>query len=108
MRSESYFLPPLELSDEELAALQTCFYLLEGKFAYAEPLRLALQNLALGRTGFAEPRSDTALRVEVLDPDYSPEMPGRLAKLEGAISKQRTVKFEDWSISRYEVSERTV
>ena len=40
------------------------------------------------------------MRVEVLDPDYSPEMPGRLAKLEGAISKQRTVKFEYWSISR--------
>src|SRR4026208_2085195 len=52
MRSERYFLPPLELTDDELAALQTCFYLLEGKFAYAEPLRLALQNLALGRPGF--------------------------------------------------------
>src|SRR5919109_2119128 len=83
MRSDRYFLPALELTDEELAALQTCFYLLEGKFAYAEPLRLALQNLALGRPGFAEQTSDTALRVEVLDPDYSPEMPGRLAKLEG-------------------------
>ncbi len=108
LRSEQYFLPKLELEDEELAALQTALYLLEGKFAYAEPLRLALQNLALGRPGFAEPPSDTALRVEVLDPDYSPEMPGRLAKLEGAISKQRTVKFEYWSISRDEISERTL
>ena len=35
--------------DAELAALQTCLYLLEGQFAYSEPLRLALQNLALGR-----------------------------------------------------------
>src|SRR5438034_2145861 len=108
LRSEQYFLPKLELENEELAALQTALYLLEGKFAYAEPLRLALQNLALGRPGFAEPPSDTALRVEVLDPDYSPEMPGRLAKLEGAISKQRTVKFEYWSISRDEVAERTL
>jgi proteasome accessory factor BC len=108
MRSEQYFLPPLELSDEELAALQTCFYLLEGKFAYAEPLRLALQNLALGRPGFAEAPTQTAVRVEVLDPDYSPEMPGRLSKLENAISKQRTVKFDYWSISRDEVAERTV
>src|SRR5213078_413425 len=49
-RAELYFLPELELDDEELAALQTCFYLLEGRFAYAEPLRLALQNLALGRS----------------------------------------------------------
>src|SRR5947199_529463 len=108
LRSEQYFLPQLELENEELAALQTALYLLEGKFAYAEPLRLALQNLALGRPGFAEPPSATALRVEVLDPDYSPEMPGRLAKLEGAISKQRTVKFDYWSISRDETSERTL
>jgi predicted DNA-binding transcriptional regulator YafY len=108
LRSEQYFLPKLELENEELAALQTALYLLEGKFAYAEPLRLALQNLALGRPGFADARSDTALRVEVLDPDYSPEMPGRLAKLEGAISKQRTVKFDYWSISRDHESERTL
>ncbi len=108
MRSESYFLPPLELTDDELAALQTCLYLLEGKFAYAEPLRLALQNLALGRPGFAEAPTDTAMRVEVLDPEYSAEMQGRLGKLEGAISKQRTVKFPYWSISRDEERERTV
>jgi predicted DNA-binding transcriptional regulator YafY len=108
MRSESYFLPPLELTDDELAALQTCLYLLEGKFAYAEPLRLALQNLALGRPGFAEAPTDTAMRVEVLDPEYSAEMQGRLSKLEGAISKQRTVKFPYWSISRDEERERTV
>ncbi|MFN2628284.1 MAG: WYL domain-containing protein [Gaiellaceae bacterium] len=100
IRSEQYFLPALELTDDELAALQTSLYLLEGKFAYAEPLRLALQNLGLGRPGFAEQPSETAARVEVLDPDYSLEMPGRLAKIEGAISKQRTIRFEYESISR--------
>src|SRR6266536_4391982 len=108
LRSENYFLDKLELDDDELAALQTALYLLEGKFAYAEPLRLALQNLALGRPGFDEPASDTAVRVEVLDPDYSPEMPGRLGKLEGAISKQRTIKFPYFSISRNRQTERTV
>jgi len=108
LRSENYFLPQLDLKDDELAALQTALYLLEGKFAYAEPLRLALQNLALGRPGFMDAASDTAVRVEVLDPDYSPEMPGRLGKLEGAISKQRTVKFPYFSISRNKESERTV
>src|SRR3982751_3605288 len=108
MRSERYFLPALELTDEELAALQTSLYLLEGKFAYAEPLRLALQNLALGRPGFAEPTTETGVRVEVLDPDYSPEMPGRLGKLEGAISKQRTIKFPYYSISRNRQSERNL
>ena len=108
LRSERYFLPPLELSDDELAALQTCLYLLEGQFAYAEPLRLALQNLALGRPGFPEPLTETEVRVEVFDPDYSAEMPGRLAKLESAISKQRTVRFEYWSISRDKQAERPI
>jgi predicted DNA-binding transcriptional regulator YafY len=108
LRSENYFLDELELENDELAALQTALYLLEGKFAYAEPLRLALQNLALGRPGFDEPATDTAVRVEVLDPDYSPEMPGRLGKLEGAISKQRTIKFPYYSISRNRLSERTL
>ncbi|MGB2953068.1 MAG: WYL domain-containing protein [Gaiellaceae bacterium] len=108
MLSERYFLPELELEDDELAALQTALYLLEGKFAYAEPLRLALQNLALGRPGFAEAPTDTAVRVEVLDPDYSPELAGRLGKLETAISKQRTVKFTYWSIARDETEERTL
>ncbi|MDQ3873984.1 MAG: WYL domain-containing protein [Actinomycetota bacterium] len=106
LRSDQYFLPPLEISDDELAALQTALYLLEGKFAYAEPLRLALQNLALGRPGFAEPRTPAAVRVEVTDPDYTPEMAGRLGKLESAISKQRTVRFPYWSIARDEVRER--
>src|SRR6184192_3861277 len=108
LRSENYFLAELELADDELAALQTALYLLEGQFAYSEPLRLALQNLALGRQGFGEHATDTAVRVEVLDPDYSAEMAGRLGKLEVAISKQRTVKFRYWSISRDEVEERTL
>src|SRR5881394_2667777 len=72
MRSERYFLPELELNEEELAALQT------------------------------------AMRVEVLDPEYSIETQGRLSKLEAAISKQRTVKFPYWSISRDDERERTV
>src|SRR5919198_1448621 len=108
MRSEAYFLPQLDLKDDELAALQTAFYLLEGKFPYAEPLRLALQNLALGRPGFADTPSETAVRVDVRDPDYTPEKAGRLSKLEVAISKQPPVKFTYWSIARDETRERTV
>src|SRR3954454_16916386 len=49
LKREAYFLPPLHLSDDELAALSNAAYLLEGQFSYAKPLRLALQNLALGR-----------------------------------------------------------
>jgi len=108
LRSEHYFLERLELDDDELAALQTALYYLEGKFAYAEPLRLALQNLALGRVGFAEPPTETAERVRVSAPDYSPELAGRLSKLEAAISKQRTVRFGYWSPRRARPGERSV
>jgi predicted DNA-binding transcriptional regulator YafY len=108
LRSENYFLERLDLDDDELAALQTALYYLEGKFAYAEPFRLALQNLALGRVGFAEPPTDTAERVRVSAPDYSPELAGRLAKLESAISKQRTIKFGYWSPRRVRQGERSV
>jgi proteasome accessory factor C len=108
LRSENYFLERLDLDDDELAALQTALYYLEGKFAYAEPLRLALQNLALGRSGFSEPPTETAERVRVSAPDYSPELAGRLAKLESAISKQRTVKFGYWSPKRARPGERSV
>ncbi|MBA2331160.1 MAG: WYL domain-containing protein [Actinobacteria bacterium] len=108
LRSENYFLPKLELTDDELAALLTSLHLLEGKFAYAEPLRLALQNLALGRKGFDDQSGETADRVKVTDHDYTPELAGRLSKLEAAISKQRTIKFSYWSPQRDRVSERTL
>src|SRR5262249_29636449 len=65
LRSEQYFLDRLDLDDDELAALQTALYLLENSFAYAEPLRLALQNLVLGRPGFREAPTATAERVRV-------------------------------------------
>lgn len=109
VESEQYFLPPLELSDDELAALQTSFYLLEGRFAYAAPLRLALQNLALGRPAALEGATPNGVRVEMLDPDYhAAEMPGRLTKLEGAISKGRTVRFSYWPIGRRQSAERAL
>jgi predicted DNA-binding transcriptional regulator YafY len=108
LRSEHYFLDALDLDDGELAALTTALFMLEGQFAYAEPLRLALQNLALGRPGFPAPQGAAEARVTMRDLDYSPEMAGRLAKLETAISKGRTVKFAYWSIARDQERERTV
>ncbi|HET9286870.1 MAG TPA: WYL domain-containing protein [Gaiella sp.] len=106
LRSENYFLDHLDLEEDELAALQTALYTLEGKFAYAEPLRLALQNLALGRPGFRHAPTATAERVRVTAPDYSPELGARLSKLEAAISKQRTIQFRYWSPSRDRETER--
>src|ERR1700749_4212101 len=46
---EAFHLPPIAFSDGERAALQTALSLLDGEFAYAEPLRLALQQITWGR-----------------------------------------------------------
>jgi proteasome accessory factor C len=108
LREEQYFLPPVELTDSELAALQTSFYLLEGQFAYAEPLRLALQNLALGRAWPAADPGPKTATVELLGPSYTGEVAQRLAKLEQAISRQRTVRFRYWTIASDSEAERTV
>jgi len=107
LRQEHYFLPPIDLTDAELAALQTSFYLLEGQFAYAEPLRLALQNLALGRANTADPGPKTAT-IDLLGSVYTPEVSQRLAKLEQAISKQRTIRFTYWTARSNATAERTI
>ena len=46
---ENFYLPAIEFSDEELGALRIALTLLDGEFAYAEPLRLALQQLSYGK-----------------------------------------------------------
>ena len=46
---EAFHLPPIAFTDPERAALQTALTLLDGEFAYAEPLRLALQQITWGR-----------------------------------------------------------
>ena len=107
LREEQYFLPPIDLNDQELAALLNCLGMLDGQFAYAEPLRLALQNLALGRHVSADPGSDS-VRVNLLGSVYTPEIAQRLAKLELAISKQRTVRFSYRSLGGGERRERQI
>src|SRR5688572_24022491 len=46
---ENYYLPAIEFTDGELAALRMALAQLDGQFAYAEPLRLALQQVSWGR-----------------------------------------------------------
>src|SRR3954469_20150721 len=108
LRSERYFLPPLELSDDELAALQTCLYLLEGQFAYAEPLRLALQHLTLGRPSPLDDHAARTVSVNLLGGDYSPEVAAPPPKIESAISRRKTIRFTYYAIGRDERSEREV
>jgi proteasome accessory factor C len=86
LRSENYFLAELELADDELAALQTALYLLEGQFAYSEPLRLALQNLALGlrRTRLGDRRARRGARPRLLTRDARSAREARGSDLEAA------------------------
>src|SRR3977135_4295407 len=42
LRPENFHLPAIAFTDQELAGLQFALTLLDGEFAYPEPLRLAL------------------------------------------------------------------
>ena len=53
-----------------------------------------------GRGSSTRRRPRAPCASSMRDPDYSVEMSGRLTKLENAISKQRTIKFRYWTISR--------
>ena len=62
---ENYYLPEIRFGDDELAALQTALHLLDGEFAYAEPLR---PRAAAGLLGPPEP-ADGARAVVGRGPD---------------------------------------
>jgi predicted DNA-binding transcriptional regulator YafY len=105
---ENFYLPAIEFSDGELAALQTSLSLLDGRFAYAEPLRLALQQLSWGRPsplGSAEQRS---VAVAVTASAGGRDLSQRLAKVETAISRRKTIEFGYYSIERDEHSKRKI
>jgi predicted DNA-binding transcriptional regulator YafY len=105
---ENYYLPPIDFDDRELSALQTCLYLLEGQFAYAEPLRLALQHLTLGRPSPLDDHAAATVAVNLLGPDHSGEVAAHLGKIESAIGRRKTICFTYYSIGRDELSEREV
>jgi proteasome accessory factor C len=105
---ENYYLPELDFDPAELSALQTCLYLLEGQFAYAEPLRLALQHLTLGRPSPLDDHAARTVSLNLLGGDYSPEVAAHLTKIESAISRRKTIRFTYYSIGRDERSDREV
>ena len=109
LRSEQYFLPPLELEDDGARRAPDVVLPARGQLRVRRAAAArAPEPHARPRQASATRRTPTAARVAVRDPDYSPEMAGRLSKLEGAISKGRTVRFEYWSPMRDETRERTV
>jgi proteasome accessory factor BC len=108
LRSENFHLPAIEFSNKELAALQTALQLLDGEFAYAEPLRLALQQITWGRPSplRAPPQASVALGITASAGGQ--ELSARLAKIETAIFRNKTVTFDYYTMERDEVSSRCV
>ncbi len=105
---ENYYLPAIEFTDAELAALRTALSLLDGEFAYAEPLRLALQQVSWGRPSPLNEEDDAPIDVKLADPASGRDVSQRLAKIETAISRRKTIEFSYYSLQRDEESERKV
>lgn len=102
----AYYLPPVELSSEELSALATCLLVLEDRFAYSQPLRLALVSLAQGRP-------ELLAGLEAPPPTVLPSQhalggAAPLPKLQAAIADRKTVVFMYYAIGRDEEQQRTV
>jgi predicted DNA-binding transcriptional regulator YafY len=109
LRSESFHLPEIEFTDEELAALQTALHLLDGEFAYAEPLRLALQQITWGRPSpLRAPEQQRSVALGITASAGGHELSARLAKVETAIFRQKTITFDYYSMERDEQGARRV
>jgi proteasome accessory factor C len=105
---DNYYLRPIEFTDPELAALRTALSLLDGEFAYAEPLRLALQQVSWGRPSPLAEEDEAPIDVKLSGAGGGRELSQRLAKIETAISRRKTVEFSYYSLQRDEVSDRKV
>ena len=108
LRSESFHLPAIAFSDQELAALQTALALLDGKFAYAEPLRLALQQITWGRPSPLRAPEQRSVALAITASAGGHELSARLAKVETAIFRQKTITFDYYTMERDEVGSRRV
>jgi predicted DNA-binding transcriptional regulator YafY len=109
LRSESFHLRAIEFSDEELAALQTALHLLDGEFAYAEPLRLALQQITWGRPSpLRAPDQQRSVALGITASAGGHELSARLAKIETAIFRQKTITFDYYTMQRDEQGARRV
>ncbi len=105
---ENYYLPTIEFADGELAALNTALYLLQGKFAYAEPLRLALQQVSWGRPSPLGAPDGDPVSVGMAGEAGGAELSQRLSKIETAISRRKTIEFTYYTIERDKTEKRKV
>ncbi len=105
---ENFHLPAIEFSDDELAALWTALYLLDGKFAYAEPLRLALQQISWGRPSPLDSPVQRTIALGITGAADGHEVSQRLAKIETAIFRRKTIVFEYYTMERDDKEQRRV
>ena len=105
---ENFYLPPIEFTDQELAALRTALHLLDGQFAYAEPFRLALQQLSWGKPSPLSGPDQTTVRMAVTAAAGGRELSQRLAKIETAIFRRKTIVFDYYTIGRDKQESRKV
>ena len=108
LRPENFHLPAIAFSDKELAALQTSLSLLDGEFAYAEPLRLALQQITWGRPSPLRAPEQRSVALGITASAGGHELSARLAKVETAIFRNKTILFEYYTMERDEVGPRRV
>jgi proteasome accessory factor BC len=108
LRPENFHLPAIAFSDKELAALQTALSLLDGEFAYAEPLRLALQQITWGRPSPLRAPEQRSVALGITASAGGHELSARLAKVETAIFRNKTIVFEYYTMERDDVSTRRV
>ncbi len=100
LRPENFHLPAIAFSEEELAALQTSLSLLDGEFAYAEPLRLALQQITWGRPSPLRAPEQQSVALGITASAGGHELSARLAKVETAIFRNKTILFEYYTMER--------
>jgi proteasome accessory factor BC len=108
LRPENFHLPPIAFTDQELAALQTSLSLLDGEFAYAEPLRLALQQITWGRPSPLRAPEQRSVALGITASAGGHELSARLAKVETAIFRNKTILFDYYTMERDEVGPRKV
>ncbi len=106
---ENFYLDPIKFSDDELGALSTALSLLsEGEFAYAEPLRLALQQVAWGHPNPLKEGERAPVEMAMTASAGGRDLSQRLSKIETAISRRKTIEFTYYTMERDETAKRKV
>ena len=95
---EAFHLPAIEFTDDERAALNTALTLLDGEFAYAEPLRLALQQITWGRPSPLGSNLQQTIGLGITASAGGAEVSARLAKIDTAIYRRKRIEFEYYTM----------